>query len=174
MTNLAQHIPVLETANLRLRGAELRDFDAYATFRASDRAAFVGGPNTRAQAFDKLGEIVGHWSLRGYGRWIVADKSTDDALGVVGLFFPDDWPEPEIAWSVFETAEGRGVAFEAAMAAKDYAFNTLGWTTAISCVEPGNHRSAALAKRMGAVQEDDFTTVDGLHLQVYRHPRRTA
>lgn len=163
-------IPTVETENLRLRCAEMRDFDAYAAFRASDRAAYVGGPNTRTQAFDKLGEIIGHWHLRGYGRWMVADKHTDEPLGVVGLFFPDDWPEPEIAWSVFETAEGRGVAFEAAMAARDYAYNTLGWTTAISCTEPGNARSQALAERMGATFERKFVTVDGLNLNVYRHP----
>lgn len=167
-------IPVIETERLRLRCPEMRDFDAYAAFRTSDRAAFVGGPNTRTQAFDKLGEIIGHWHLRGYGRWMVADKSTDEALGVVGLFYPDDWPEPEIAWSVFEAAEGRGVAFEAAMAARSYAFDVLGWETAISCTEHGNTKSQALAERMGAKRENDFVTVDGLKLHVYRHPKEAA
>lgn len=165
-------IPVIETQNLRLRGAEMRDFDAYAAFRMDPvRTAGVGGPCTRAQAFDKLGEIIGHWSLRGYGRWIVADKATDEALGVCGPFYPADWPEPEIAWSVFAHAEGRGVAYEASKASLDYAFHTLAWDTAISCVTPGNTRSIALAERLGAVREDDFTTEDGLVLQVYRHPK---
>ena len=162
-------IPTLETDRLRLRCPEMRDFDAWAAFRMSDRAEFVGGPCTRAQAFDKLGEIIGHWHLRGYGRWIVADKTTDTALGVVGPFFPDNWPEPEIAWSVFASAEGRGIAYEAARAALDYAYGTLGWTTAISCTEPGNDRSAALARRLGAWHERDHVTPDGLHLQVFRH-----
>ena len=164
-------IPTIETQNLRLRAAEMRDFDAYAAFRMDAvRTAGVGGSCTRAQAFDKLGEIIGHWHLRGYGRWMVADKTTDEALGVCGPFYPDDWPEPEIAWSVFANAEGRGVAYEASQAALDFAFNTLGWTTAISCVTPDNTRSIALAKRLGAQQEDDFTTVDGMRLHVFRHP----
>lgn len=163
-------IPVIETANLRLRAPEMRDFDDYAAFRMDPvRTAGVGGPCTRTQAFDKLSEIIGHWHLRGYGRWMVADKTTDAALGVCGPFFPDDWPAPEIAWSVFADAEGRGVAFEASQASLEYAFNTLGWSTAISCVTPGNARSVALAKRLGATREDDFTTVDGLLLEVYRH-----
>ena len=165
-------IPVIETQNLRLRAAEMRDFDAYAAFRMDPtRTQGVGGPCTRAQAFDKLGEIIGHWFLRGYGRWMVADKTTDAALGVCGPFYPADWPEPEIAWSVFAGAEGRGVAYEASKASLDYAFNTLNWTTAISCVTPGNDRSIALAKRLGALQEDDFTTVDGMALHVFRHPK---
>lgn len=164
-------IPIVETQNLRLRGPEIRDFDAYAAFRMDPvRTAGVGGPCTRAQAFDKLSEIIGHWHLRGYGRWMVADKTTDHALGVCGPFYPDDWPEPEIAWSVFAKAEGRGVAYEASKASLDYAYHTLKWTTAISCVTPDNTRSIALAKRLGAVQEDDFTTVDGMKLHVFRHP----
>lgn len=168
-------IPTIETENLRLRCPEMRDFDAFAAFRMdAARTAGVGGPCTRAQAFDKLGEIIGHWHLRGYGRWMVADKVTDEPLGVVGPFYPDDWPEPEIAWSVFANAEGRGVAFEAAQAALRFAFETLDWDTAISCVEPANTRSHALAKRLGAVKEADFTTVDGLHLNVYRHPKEAA
>ena len=163
-------IPTLETANLRLRCPAWSDFDAFAAFRMSNRTEHLGGAGTRTQAFDKLGEIIGHWHLRGYGRWMVADKTTDAPLGVVGLFFPDDWPEPEIAWSVFEAAEGRGVAYEASLAARSYAYDTLGWTTAVSCVSLGNTRSVALAKRMGGTREEDVITRDGLHLEVYRHP----
>jgi ribosomal-protein-alanine N-acetyltransferase len=165
----AVHIPTIETQNLRLRSPEWRDFDTYAAFRMGPRAAHVGGPNTRAQAFDKLGEIIGHWHLRGYGRWMVADKVTDAPLGVVGLFFPSDWPEPEIAWSVFDGAEGRGVAYEASLASRAYAYDTLGWKTVVSCTTPENTRSQALALRLGATREADFTTEDGMLLQVYRH-----
>ncbi|WP_299025463.1 GNAT family N-acetyltransferase [uncultured Sulfitobacter sp.] len=174
MNAVTLHIPTLETERLRLRCPQWSDFEAFAAFRMSDRAIHLGGPNTRVQAFDKLGEIIGHWHLRGYGRWMVADKTTDAPLGVVGCFYPDDWPEPEIAWSVFEQAEGRGIAQEAARASLDYAFSVLGWDTAVSCTTPENTRSAALALRLGAVREDDFTTVDGMLLHVYRHPKVAA
>lgn len=164
-------IPVIETARLRLRAAEMRDFEAYAAFRMDPvRTQGVGGPCTRAEAFDKLGEIIGHWHLRGFGRWIVADKDSDAALGVVGLYHPDDWPEPEIAWSVFADAEGKGIAQEAAVASRHYAYDTLGWDTVVSCITPGNARSRALAERMGATHDGTHQTPDGLEVDIYRHP----
>ncbi len=163
-------IPVLQTERLTLRAPRWDDFDAYAAYRASDRAKLLGGPYTRAQAFDQLAEIIGHWTLRGYGRWMVADRETDQPLGIVGLFYPEDWPEPEIAWSVFEAGEGRGIAYEAAMASRAYAHDTLGWTTAVSLIDPSNTRSVALARRMGCMDGEtyDHPTYGTLH--IWRHP----
>jgi ribosomal-protein-alanine N-acetyltransferase len=163
-------IPTLTTERLTLRAPRLSDFEAHAAFRASDRAAFVGGPNDRASAWSHLASMAGQWLLRGYGRWVVADRETDAPLGVVGLHHPDDWPEPELAWSVYAEGEGRGIAFEAARAARAHAYGALGWTTLISFVDPANARSAALARRMGC-------TPDGTHdhprfgtFHVMRHP----
>lgn len=162
-------IPTLTTERLILRAPEFSDFDAFAEFRMSPRSIGVGGPYTREAAFDQLCEIIGHWRLRGYGRWMVADKITGTPWGIVGLMYPLDWPEPEIAWSVFEAAEGKGIALEASLASRDYAYNILGWTTAVSLTVPDNHRSIALAKRMGAVQEDDYLHPEYGVMNVWRH-----
>lgn len=170
MTGTTIHIPTLETERLVLRCPRIEDFEAYSAFRASDRAVFVGGPHKRFQSFDKLGEIIGHWHLRGFGRWMVADRETGEPLGVVGLMHPDDWPEPEIAWSVFEAGEGRGIAYEAALASRSYAYDVLGWDRVISCVSADNTRSLALAKRMGAVYDYTYDNEDTGPLQVWRHP----
>jgi len=168
-TNIA--IPTLQTTRLTLRAPKPSDFEPYAEFRADPmRTQGLGGPNTRAQAFDHLSEIIGHWHMRGFGRFLVADKSTDTPLGVVGPFFPEDWPEPEIAWSVFAAGEGKGIAFEAAQAARTYAYNTCGWTTAISMITDGNTRSIALAERMNCTREDDFEHPEYGLMQVWRHP----
>ena len=133
------------------------------------RAVGVGGSYSRASAFDSLADVIGHWHLRGYGRWMIADRKTNEPLGVVGLMCPAGWPEPEIAWTVFEKAEGKGIAFEAACFARTYAYEVLGWQTLVSCVLPGNTRSAALAKRMKATQEEDFHHTDLGVLNVFRH-----
>jgi ribosomal-protein-alanine N-acetyltransferase len=170
MTLALLDIPTLETGRLRLRAPKPEDFEAYAAFRVSDRARYVGGPYSRDEAVLQFAELTDHWQKRGYGRWLVADPETDAPLGVVGLFFPDDWPEPEIAWAVFEAAEGRGVALEAARAARAYAYDTLGWTTVISMIVDGNDRSVRLARRLGARYERDFVHPELGAMQIWRHP----
>lgn len=164
-------IPTLETERLRLRGPKPSDLDAYTAFRTDPvRTQYLGGADTENGAFDRLCEAIGHWHLRGFGRFIVADKDTDDPLGIVGPYHPLDWPEPEIAWSVFAHAEGRGVAYEAALETRRYAYETLGWNTAISMIYGNNTRSIALAKRMGCTQDKDFAHPSYGPMQVWRHP----
>lgn len=163
-------IPTFEEGRLRYRAPRMEDFDAYAAFRASPRARGVGGPFPRSSTFAALAALVGHWHLRGYGRWIIADRETDLPLGIVGPFFPTDWPEPEIAWSVFAEAEGRGIAYEAARVARRFAYTVLGWTTVISCTKPDNDRSIALARRMGCVRDGTYDHPEEGPLLVWRHP----
>jgi ribosomal-protein-alanine N-acetyltransferase len=167
-------IPELETERLRLRAPVQSDFEAYADFRASDRAKTVGGPYPRHTAWDQLANLVGHWVLRGFGRWMVADKGTNAPLGIAGLYYPEAWPEPELAWSVFEAAEGRGIAYEAARAARTYAYDTLGWSSLISCVDPANTRSAALARRMGCEPGASFEHPSFGTLHIWHHPKPEA
>lgn len=171
MTATLVRIPTFEEGRLRYRAPSMGDLDIYHAFCASERSVGVGGPfPSRDQAFVRLSEIIGHWHLRGYGRWMVADRDTDEPLGVVGLLFPEDWPEPEIAWTVFANAEGRGVAFEAAQFARRFAYDVLGWTTAISCTMDGNDRSIALAKRMGATPDGSHQHPTFGRLDIWRHP----
>ncbi|WP_372570481.1 GNAT family N-acetyltransferase [Ruegeria jejuensis] len=162
-------IPTLETERLTLRAPKMSDFEAYAAFCGSDRSAGVGGPFTRVQALDRLSALIGQWHLRGYGRWMIADNASDEPLGVAGLFYREDWPEPEIAWSVFASAEGRGIATEAALASRTYAYDVLGWETVISCMMSDNARSVAVAKRMGARPEAPIQHPLFGEMQVWRH-----
>ncbi|MCX7889525.1 MAG: GNAT family N-acetyltransferase [Rhodobacteraceae bacterium] len=165
--------PVLETGRLVLRAPSPGDFEPCAAFLMSDRARFVGGPLTRPNAWRAMCHLTGHWVHRGFGMFIFSDRSAPDVpLGMAGPWFPEGWPEHEIGWSVWQPgAEGRGFAFEAAAAARDWAFGTLGWRTAVSYIDRRNARSIALAERLGARPDPEarwpFPEDDNV---VYRHP----
>lgn len=149
-------IPEIETDRLRLRLPKASDVDAHIAFRISDRSKGVGGPFDAASAYNHLEGVIGQWQLRGYGRWMVADKATDEPFGLVGIYNAYDWPEPEIGWSLYDTAEGKGIAFEAALLSRTYAYETLGWSRIVSLIMPDNTRSIALAERMGCINEKAF------------------
>ncbi|KIC12418.1 acetyltransferase [Leisingera sp. ANG-M1] len=162
-------IPTLETDRLILRAPALADFEALCAFYASERATFVGGQMDAEKVWRHLALEIGHWQMLGYGRWTVEEKSSGKTAGIIGLWNPHGWPEPEIGWDLFEGFGSKGYATEAAIAARSYAYETLGWTTAISLVDPNNHASAAVAKRMGAVLDGTFTHDRFGEVQIWRH-----
>jgi RimJ/RimL family protein N-acetyltransferase len=167
--------PVIETDRLRLRAPKASDFETCAEFLASPRAEFVGGPLSRGQAWRSFGHLAGHWLLRGYSMFVMADKTTDAPLGMCGPWFPEDWPEPEIGWSLWApAAEGQGLAREAAIAARAFAYENLGWKTVISLIAPENIRSQSLAQRLGCSRDGSFTHETYGAMQIWRHPAPEA
>jgi RimJ/RimL family protein N-acetyltransferase len=77
------------------------------------------------------------------------------------------FPERELGWILFDGAEGRGIATEAASALRDWAA-ARGWTGLVSYIDPANHRSIALAQRLGARLDPHAVPQDPGDL-VYRH-----
>ncbi len=162
-------IPSLSTERLTLRAPGLADFEPYAAFWASDRSIYEGGPRDRAEAWREFACDLACWALRGFGVWSVEPKGGGRWLGAVGLFQPDWFPEPEIGWTLSPEAEGRGVAFEAARAARAWAYSVRGLTTMVSHIDPRNNRSIRLAERLGAWRDADAARPDSADL-LYRHP----
>ena len=74
-------------------------------------------------------------------------------MGPVGLWFPGDWPEPEIKWSITKRFWGKGFATEAANAVKELTATELKWNRLISLIFPENERSKSVARRLGGVLE---------------------
>ena len=162
--------PVIQTARLRLRGPKADDFEYVAAFYADpNRAAGFGGPLKRDDAWRWFALSVGHWCLHGYGFWTV-ETNEGKTIGMVGLWNPEGWPEPELGWLLFEGAEGQGYAQEAAEAARRYAYEVLDLPALSSNIIPANTKSKSLATRMGAKYE---RTYDNVHMgedELWRHP----
>ncbi len=162
--------PVLETGRLTLRAPRAADWPAWRDFAATERARFIGGPLEADNAWRSFGHVIGMWVLRGFGSFVFTRKGSDQALGMTGPWYPEGWPERELAWTVWApAAEGKGLALEAATAARDHAFGALGWHTAVSYIAPENTRSIALAERLGAVRDDAAAHPGEEPCLVFRH-----
>jgi RimJ/RimL family protein N-acetyltransferase len=162
-------IPTLETERLILREWREDDFEPFAAIYADEaQARFIGGVETRDNAWRRMAAIIGHWTLRGYGLWVVAPKETGGFAGWAGCWNPEGFPEPEIGYCVAPSHQRRGYAREAARAALIHAYDRFGWTKAASLIVLDNLPSIRLAESLGArlEREVDFR---GARWGVYRH-----
>jgi RimJ/RimL family protein N-acetyltransferase len=115
--------------------------------------------------------FVEHWERHGFGPFALESREADGAgalLGFAGVAYPAYLPalaeRPEIGWRLARNAWRRGLATEAALAARDHAFATLGFPELIAIVHPENTRSQAVARKLGMELERQ------VHNPVLRRP----
>ncbi|MBN8728097.1 MAG: GNAT family N-acetyltransferase [Xanthomonadales bacterium] len=141
----------LETPRLILRPTAAGDFEPWAACMADEEASrFIGGPQPRAQAWRGFATMVGAWVLQGFAMFSVIEKSSGRWIGRLGPWMPEGWPGTEVGWSLVRDAWGKGYATEGATAAIDWAFEELGWSEVIHTIQPANHPSQAVARRLGS------------------------
>ena len=172
MTQRFTSAPTLTTERLTLRMPRLADFEHWVVFFATDRSVHEGGPLDRRGAWRQFAADTGQWALLGYGPFGVDDRATGAYLGEVGIYHPPEFPEPELGWFVVPEAEGRGIAFEAASAVRDWARESLGWTRLVNIIDGQNTRSIALGKRLGGVLDPSIPGADPGDV-VIRHDLRS-
>ncbi|NOD36344.1 MULTISPECIES: GNAT family N-acetyltransferase [unclassified Ruegeria] len=164
-------IPTIETERLILRAPHLDDLPAMTAFFATKRSHMVGGPKDELGSWDSLVKRLGHWALKGFGLWHLTEKSSGAFVGWAGMIDAPGWAEPELGWTLMAEAEGKGLGFEAAQAARDYAARQQGLNGVISYIAHANDRSRALAERLGATLELENAELLGKRAQIWRHPQ---
>lgn len=143
--------PVIETARLTLRPPTMADFPRWAESMAHPSARFIGGPlDNPAACWRPFMTMAGAWALTGIGMFSLIERETGLWMGRIGPWRPDGWPGNEVGWGVHPEAAGRGFALEAAEASMDYAFDVLGWSDVIHCIDPDNIASRRLAEKLGS------------------------
>ncbi len=173
----APQIPEIFTPRLLLRGHRLDDFDAFTQMQADPVVMqhITGKPLGRDDAWQKFSRSVGHWSLRGFGYWVVCDRHTGQFLGEAGFANFERSIDPsltaylEAGWVFDRAAHGRGLATEAVTAA-------LGWADAhcpgrqvVCMIDKQNKASIRVAEKC-AFEPWVTTTFKGSHVQLYRRP----
>jgi len=175
-----KEIPVLTTERLALRGFTERDLDELAEITADpevNRYLGAGRPLDRASTWRSMALALGHWQLRGYGMWLVVERSSGRLVGRAGLWSPEGWPGLEVGWLIARPRWGEGLATEAGRACVDYAFGVLGADHVISVIHPDNAASIRVAEKLGETFERKVeflgypAVVYGVHRSTWHLPR---
>ncbi len=132
------------------------------------RRALSEGESWRA-----MSSMLGHWALRGYGPYALEEKSTGQVLGAAGLWYPNDWPEPEIKWALSKAYWGKGFASEAVRGVQVAALASMSELALISFIHVDNTASVKLALSVGCTVEKEIEFRGG-QWRIYRHPRSNA
>lgn len=169
--------PVITTERLVLRPFRRDDLDAHAQTLGNPQVTrhLTGTPFSREEAWRRLMMAVGQWPLLGYGYWAVALRDSDRLVGHCGFadfqraMEPDISGEPEMGWIFDPSVQGKGIAFEACVAALDWADSTLAASSYPAIISLDNEPSKRLAERLGFERLPDCRYKDEV-LALYRRP----
>ena len=141
----------IETPRLILRPPRLDDLDAWAEMMMDAEAArFIGGVMPRSMSWRGLMTMIGAWHAHGFSMFSVIEKASGRWIGRLGPWMPEGWPGPEIGWAIVRDCWGRGYAPEGAIAATNWAVDTLGWTRFVHSISPANAASQRVAAKLGS------------------------
>lgn len=165
-------IPTIQTERLSLRPMRLEDWPTYLELMHSQRSEYMGGPYSTKVAWGIFCHDVAQWALMGHGALMIEDRNTGFCHGQVGINHGPLFPECELGWFVYSGSEGKGYAFEAAKALRDWAFQTRKLETLVSYMDPNNIKSRRLAEKLGAQLDVSAVREDPNDL-VFRHPNNS-
>ncbi len=164
-------IPVaIDSDRLILRMFKHADWkDIHGYYSDEDSVKYtMGRAQTESETWRVMASMVGHWNLRGFGPYALELKESGNVIGVTGLWYPGDWPEPEIKWALITAYRGKGYASEAARRVKRMAQDHLADTPLISLIHPDNTPSIQLALALGCTFEREYQ-LKGNPCHIYRH-----
>ncbi len=165
--------PKLETERLVLRIPTSADFPTYEAFyRDKEASHFYGGPLPAHRAWGILAADLGHWQLRGYGRWVIETKLDGVMVGGCGLWWPEGWPRSELTWWITPSARRKGFAKEASRAVIEFAYDKLKWALVETHMDDSNEAARRLVLSLGGeiLMRDKFP--DGKERNVYALQRK--
>lgn len=158
----------LHTRRLLLREVDNGDQAALCRlFGDAEVMRFGDGPQGAAWVAAWVDAARRSYAERGYGPFAVVERGRGAVVGYCGLFFfaaLNGRPEVELGYRLERAAWGRGLATEAAVAVRDYAFEALHLPRLVALIDPANAASLRVARKLGMAYEADVM------LPGYDHP----
>lgn len=161
----------LDTSRVLLKKVDIEHWPALHKYYRDEQATLytTGKALTEGESWRLIACMVGHWEIHGYGPYTMFERETGEVIGVTGLWFPGDWPEPEIKWALLPEYMGQGFAKEAAIAVQDMVRTSMPGLRLISLIVEQNLPSIKLAEAVGA-QFERVMEFRGKQAMIYRHP----
>lgn len=144
---------ILQTARLTLREFVPGDLEALFPLLQNEEVMrfSVHGPlKSKEEANKYLASIIDHFAAYGFGRLALIHKETGRLVGIAGFIAQkiDGKEMVELAYRLHPDYWGLGLAFEAASALAEYAFNHLNLDRLVSIIDINNEKSIDLSKRL--------------------------
>lgn len=154
---------LLETSRLQLR--RLTIDDAAFTFELLNSPGWLANIGDRGiSSIEKAKEYIEtkyfESYVNGLGNFAVVLKDTGEAIGTCGLYQRDNLDYPDIGFAFLPMHFGKGYAFEAAFALKEYAFHSLKLERLYGFTLPTNEPSKRLLGKLGMKQKGTITFED--------------
>jgi RimJ/RimL family protein N-acetyltransferase len=157
------------TDRLELREFRADDLDELAELVADEeQMRFYPRPKTREEASRWIERNLDLYQELGFGFWLLACRATSAFVGYCGIrpLALDGSPEIEIGWHTKKTSWGRGIATEAATAARELAVERFGVERLVAIIHPDHVASRRVAEKIG-MRYERMTVVDGCAVVVY-------
>lgn len=143
---------IIRTRRLHLRKVESADLAALSRIYADpDCMQFYPSTRSPSQTLAWFQELAfDSYSRHGFGLWAVVDSVSEEVIGDCGITLQKTPAglEPEIGYHLWRGFWGKGLATEAAIACRDYAFHNLGLPRVVSITTPENIPSQRVAERV--------------------------
>jgi ribosomal-protein-alanine N-acetyltransferase len=120
--------------------------------------SFWPSPFTLAQTEVWINNNIKRYSELGFGRWAIILKETGELIGDCGIMLSelDGAQEYDLGYIIQYPYWQKGLAFEAAEACSNYAFNSLGIERLCANMAFDHISSSAVAKKIGMGKEKEF------------------
>ncbi len=153
-------MPNIETARLHLRKLDASDLDDLAQiYQDSEvmRYRVFSEPASREETQRQLTQMIDHWQQYGFGRWAIAEKSTQKFIGHAGLEIVPALDEIEINYLLARSHWNQGFATEAATAIAQYGLTKLGCNRIVAIAKPENLASRRVMEKINMRYEKEIT-----------------